>query len=94
MTISEAFGFLPGWVASNGAYKAEGPSMLGSSGFIPDNYEVIVSTDSLCSSSDNEGGCSVVTPGAIAHRMSSPHQQYEKLMQDNRWLGRRSSCPC
>ena len=66
MTI-EDFGFLPGWVAQNGQDKADGPSLLGTTGFISDNYEVLVHTSSLCTTGDNSGGCSVVTPGAIAH---------------------------
>ena len=86
--ISEDFGFLPGWVAANGKDKATGPSILSSSGFIPDNYEVLVSTNALCSAQDTQGGCSVITPGAIAHRKSKTKPYTKHSTYTDRWLVR------
>ena len=61
---SNGFGFAQGYVASNGMNNVASPQAL--SGFIPDNYEVIISSAQLCSASDTTGGCSVVAPGSDA----------------------------
>lgn len=61
---SNGFGFAQGYVASNGMNNVDSPQVL--SGFIPDNYEVIVSSAQLCSDSDKTGGCRVVAPGSDA----------------------------
>lgn len=56
---------MQGYVASNGVDASTTPQAL--NGFIPDNYEVIISSAQSCSGSDNSGGCAVTCPGSTAH---------------------------